>query len=149
MEVIKQTIKDMLEAMGFKEVNIDIKKQETDEILIANIQMEEASRLIGQNGLNLCSLQHILRLMVRKKDPQAPRFILDINNYREKRKEFLKELAHRTALEVAKSKKSIILHPMSSFERRIIHLELAERPDIVTESIGEEPERRVAVRPYP
>jgi len=61
----------------------------------------------------------------------------------------LKKLSKELADEVAKTRKSIMLQPMSSYERRIIHLELAERPDIVTESIGEEPERRVIIRPYP
>jgi len=61
----------------------------------------------------------------------------------------LKELAKSVADEVALTKKERILEPMSAYERRIIHLELASRPDVTTESIGKEPKRRVVIKPYP
>ncbi|PIR71473.1 MAG: hypothetical protein COU43_02475 [Candidatus Nealsonbacteria bacterium CG10_big_fil_rev_8_21_14_0_10_37_25] len=79
-----------------------------------------------------------------------PFFIdLDINGYKKKKLDYLKELARSLADEVALTKKEKNLPPMAAYERRIIHLELAGRSDVTTESIGEEPERRVVVRPYP
>ncbi|MCD6402414.1 hypothetical protein J7L36_00985, partial [bacterium] len=74
---------------------------------------------------------------------------LDINKYKKKKTEYLKELANSVADQVALTKKEKVLPPMQAFERRIIHLELADRSDVTTESIGKEPERRVVVKPYP
>lgn len=148
-KLIKKTTEELFKKMGFKDATIDVKKQKDSPILIVSVQVKDASQLIGQSGSNLNDLQRVLRLLVVKKISEPPLFLLDINNYREKREEFLKELSQEIAEQVSKSKKSVMLQPMSSYERRVIHLELAEKPGIVTESIGEEPERRVVIRPYP
>lgn len=148
-DLTKETTKKLLEKMGFKEAVVEIKKQENPLSFIASVKVDDPSQLIGQSGSNLNDLQRILRLLVTKKDPEAPIFLLDINGYREKRERFLKELSHEIAEQVIKTKKSVMLQPMSSYERRIVHLELAGRQDIVTESVGEEPERKVIIRPYP
>lgn len=149
-KLIKKTTEELLEKMTFSKAAVEIKKQKDSSVFIVSVQLEDdPSQLIGQGGSNLNDLQRILRLLVAKKDPKAPLFLLDINSYREKREAFLKELGREIAEQVVKTKKSVMLQPMSSYERRIIHLELAERADIVTESIGEEPERRIVIRPYP
>lgn len=149
-DLIKKTAEELLEKMAFKKVVVEIKKQENSSALVVSIQLrDDPSQLIGQSGSNLNDLQRILRLLVAKKYPEAPLFLLDINGYRGKREAFLKELSQEIAEQVAKTKKSVMLQPMSSYERRIVHLELAERSDIVTESIGEESERRVVIRSYP
>jgi spoIIIJ-associated protein len=85
-----------------------------------------------------------------KREIKADFYIdIDISGYKKKKIEYLKELARSIADEVSLTKKEIILDPMPSFERRIIHLELASRPDVTTESIGKEPKRRVVIKPYP
>ena len=73
---------------------------------------------------------------------------MDVNDYKKKKVEYLIELAHSVADEVSLTKKEKVLDSMQAYERRIIHLELADRSDVVTESIGQEPERRIVVRPY-
>jgi len=148
-ELIKKITKEFLEKMTFKEAIIEIKEQKTPSSLIISIQVDDASQLIGQSGSNLNDLQRILRLLVAKKISTPPIFLLDINGYREKRELFLKELSREMADQVVKTKKAVMLQPMSSYERRIIHLELANKPNVATESIGEGMERRVAIRPYP
>ena len=148
-DLIKETVEELLKKMGFEGATIEIKKQESPSNLIVSIKIDDASQLIGQSGSNLNDLQKILRLLVVKKDPETPPILLDINGYREKREQFLKELSKEIAEQVIRDKKSVMLQPMSSYERRIVHLELAGRSDIVTESIGEEPERRIVIRPYP
>lgn len=148
-KLIKKTTEELLEKMSFKQATVEVKKQKTPPVLIVSVQVEDAGQLIGQSGSNLNDLQRVLRLLVSKKTSKPPIFLLDINGYREKREEFLKELSRELADQVIKTKKSVMLQPMSSYERRIVHLELVERSDIVTESIGEEPERRVVIRPYP
>lgn len=148
--MIKKTTEELLKKMAFKKAIVEVGKQENSSALVVSIQIEDdPSQLIGQSGSNLNDLQRVLRLLIARKDPEAPLFLLDINGYRGKREAFLKELSQEIAGQVAKTKKSVMLQPMSSYERRIVHLELAERSDIVTESIGEEPERRVVIRPYP
>jgi spoIIIJ-associated protein len=148
-DLIKKTVEELFEKMTYKEAAVEIKKQKASPVLVVSVQVEDASRLIGQSGSNLNDLQRILRLLVVKKISEPPLFLLDINGYREKRETFLKELSREIAEQVVKTKKSAMFQPMSSYERRIVHLELAERPEVVTESIGEEPERKVVVRPYP
>ena len=149
-KLIKKTTEELLKKMAFKKATVEVKKQKDSPVLIVSVQVEDdPSQLIGQSGSNLNDLQRILRLLIVKKSPEAPFILLDINGYREKREAFLKDLSQELADQVIKTKKSVMLQPMSSYERRIIHLELAERSDIVTESIGEEPERRVVIRPYP
>lgn len=148
-ELIKKTVNKLLKEMTFDEVTVEVKKQEDSSILIVSIQVEDPSQLIGQGGANLNDLQRILRILVSKKDVEAPSFLLDINSYRERREIFLKELSQEIADQVVKTQKSVMLQPMSSYERRIIHLELTGKQGIATESIGEEPERRVVIRPSP
>ena len=74
---------------------------------------------------------------------------LDINGYKKKKIDYLKEMAKNAADEVSLMKQEKILPPMPAYERRIVHLELAERKDITTESIGREPERKIIIRSYP
>lgn len=148
-KLIKKITQELLKKMAFGKATVEVKKQENSPILVVSIQVEDANQLIGQSGSNLNDLQRVLRLLIAKKDPEAPFFLLDINGYREKREAFLKDLSQEIAEQVAKTRKSVMLQPMSSYERRIVHLELAEKSDIVTESVGEGPERRVVIRPYP
>jgi len=148
-KIIKKITEELFKKMGFEQAIVEVKQQKTSPILVVSVQVEDAGQLIGQSGSNLNDLQRILRILVNKKLSQPSIFLLDINNYREKRKQFLKELSQELANQVTKTKKSVMLQPMSSYERRIIHLELAEQPNITTESIGEEPERRVVIKPYP
>ena len=109
----------------------------------------ETSLLIGEYGYNLAALEHILKKIIRKKYGEDFKFTLDINDYRMKQLEDLKQDVKAAAKEVRLYQKEVPLQPMSAFERRIVHLLLAEYPDIATESIGREPDRRVVIKPYP
>lgn len=146
-DLIKRTIEELFKKMTFYDAVVEIKKQEDPPVITASVQIDDASQLIGQGGSNLNDLQRVLRLIIAKKDPEAPMFLLDINSYREKREQFLKELSREIAEQVVETKKSVMLQPMSSYERRIIHLELAGKSGITTESTGEEPERRIVIKP--
>lgn len=147
-ELIKKTTEELLKKMAFDKVTIEIKKIEEPPMLTASIYVDDASQLIGQGGSNLHDFQKVLRLLVNKKNPEVISFVVDINGYREKREAFLKELGQEVAEQVVKTKKSVMLQPMSSYERRVIHLELSKNPEVATESIGEEPERRIVIKPH-
>jgi spoIIIJ-associated protein len=154
MDEIKNLIKETLEAMGLKGLEIGIKKdnfQKEGESMTVSVEMSprDAESFLREHGEGLDALERLIRVLLSKKMGRSPFLVLDINSYKESRKNELSEMAMDIAKKVRRSKKAVILEPMSPYERRIIHLKLAEQPDIVTESIGEEPERKVVVRLYP
>ena len=152
LETIKKTVKEFLEKMTF-ETEVEVLPQ-TDQTLPINIKTEEPQILIGERGETLSEIQHLLKLILRKALQQAQGseaelfyIDLDINDYKKKKIDYLKEVAKSAAEEVLMTKKEKELPPMSSYERRIVHTELSQRNDVVSESVGEEPERRVVVKP--
>ena len=112
-------------------------------------RLSPSSMLIGEYGANLAALEHLFKKILQNKYKEVSKFTLDINEYRVKRLEDLKQDVKAAAKEVRLYKKEVPLRPMSAFERRIVHLLLAEYPDIATESVGQEPQRRVIIKPYP
>ncbi|MBI4134630.1 MAG: hypothetical protein HY471_00780 [Candidatus Sungbacteria bacterium] len=114
-----------------------------------NIKVPDARFLIGERGANLASLEHLVKKVVQKKHPEAPHFLLDVNDYKLKRTDVLRDEVKAIAKKVRMYRKEIALKPMTSFERRVIHMTLALYPDITTESLGEGPDRRVIIKPYP
>ena len=136
----------------FGKMTIDVKIKslsQREETLFVNLKTEEPQILIGEKGQTMLAIQRLLRVITRRKVPEIFYIDLDINDYKKKKIEYLRETARSVADEVTLTKKEKILEPMPAYERRIIHLELADRQDITTESIGEELERRVVIKPYP
>lgn len=147
-ETIKKTTKEFFGKTTFQ-VEIKILPQKEKTIPI-ELQTDEPQILIGERGQTLTEIQHLLKVILRRKIPEFEGYIdIDINDYKKKKIEYLKELARSVADEVSLTKKEKMLAPMPAYERRIIHLELAERRDVTTESIGQEPERRLVIRLYP
>lgn len=146
--IINKTIKELIEKMGFSgEVNISKSAQEEDGLICDITTDVDSNFLIGQHGINLQALQHISRLIVRKHVPEKIRFTLDINNYRKQKNQSVIEQAIEVAREVAKSGHAISLPPMSTYERRLAHLELSKNSEVSTESVGEGETRRIMVKP--
>ena len=106
---------------------------------------EDMGILIGRRGETLDSLQYLTSLAVNKVSSEFIKVQLDTENYRERRHETLVRLARRLASQVARSRKSVTLEPMSPNERRIIHSTLQNNRIVKTESIGEEPNRQVVI----
>lgn len=147
LKEIKKTIQEFFQKTSF-EVGVEVFKLEGETVPV-KIKTEEPKILIGQNGQTLAEIQHLLRAILRRKITERFYIDIDINDYKEKKIEYLKETAKELADEVSLTKKEKILAPMPAYERRVIHLELADRKDVTTQSIGEKPERRVVIRPYP
>lgn len=145
-ERIKSITEEFLASMGF-EVSVEILPQ--NEIMEIIVVSQEADKLIGVGGKTLEDVRYILGALFRAQLQERFFFTLDVNGYLRRKEEFLRELARVMAERVRRSKKALTLKPMPARERRLIHLELAGFPDIMTESIGSEPERRLMVRPYP
>ena len=155
LEMIKRITREFFQKTTF-EVEIEVLPPK-DSTLPINLEAEEPQILIGDQGQTLAEIQHLLKAILRrafwqaedKKLEEKPFFIdLDINGYKKKKSEYLEELARSAADEVALMKKEKNLPPMPAYERRIIHLALASRSDVITESIGQEPERRIVISPH-
>lgn len=148
-EEIRRQIEKLLEMLG---VNASIATEDRDGQLFFNIRSADSHLLIGQHGQNLKSLQHIARLLARnlttepKVNSDTPNFSIDVEDYRRERSEFLEALARKAASRVRETKQLLILKPMNSYDRKMIHSYLASAQDLATESVGEEPERRVVIR---
>ncbi len=145
IEKIKQTINEFFQKTSF-EVGIEVLKPK-DETVPVKIKTDEPKILIGQNGQTLAEIQHIIKAILRRRIDQPFYIELDINNYKEKKIEYLKETARSLADDVAIDKKEKELAPMLAYERRIVHLELQNREDVTTQSIGEGLERRLIIKP--
>lgn len=123
------------------------KKEQGREVVDLIVRVDDPQILIGEKGQTLAEVQRILKMFLNKRMSRDFYLNLDVNDYKKKKMEYLKDLARDLADEVAGSREPKILSPMSSFERRVIHAELSGRTDIKTESEGEEPYRKVVIRP--
>ena len=103
--------------------------------------------LIGRKGERLSALQHLVNLMLSKEMGAWTRVLVDVEDYRGRRERQLRELADRAAARVVETRKMLQLEPMPALERRWIHLTLRDHPAVQTQSIGEEPNRRVVLVP--
>jgi spoIIIJ-associated protein len=142
---VRETVEEF-----FKKMDIDVRVSVLpikDSTIPIDLKVEEPQILIGQNGETLFEIQHILKIMLKRKISESVYVDLDVNNYKKKKIEYLKELAKSTADEVALSRRERILPPMTPYERRIVHVELSQRQGVATESAGEEPRRKVVIRP--
>ncbi len=148
LEKIKKITREFFQKMTL-DVEIEFLPQRDDSTVPINLKLEEPQILIGEGGQTLTEIQHLLKVILKRKLATEENFYidLDINNYKKKKIEYLKELSRSIADEVALSKKEKELSPMPPYERRIVHLELSGRSDVTTESIGQEPERRIIVKP--
>lgn len=148
-EMLKNLIKETLEKMTFSDFTIGIREEAglEGENLVFNIGSEGSDLLIGQHGVNLRALQHIIRAIARRKTEEKLRFSLDINDYRKEKEGSLVDLARNLAQQAAREKRPVVLRPMGAYERRIIHMELAGNDQVKTESIGEGEERKVVIKP--
>ena len=147
-KIIKSTVNEILSKMGFKgEVDVSNETKEDKEILTCNIKTDESNFLIGQYGVNLQALQHLARVLVRKKTDERANFMVDVNSYRQEKNNSISQLAAAMAEQAMREKRAVVLRPMSPYERRIVHLELSHHPQIETESIGEGENRKVVIKP--
>jgi spoIIIJ-associated protein len=112
-----------------------------------NIEGDDLGILIGRRGQTMLSLQHILRLIVSSANQAKMPIVIDVEGYKERRCEGLRNLAFRLADQVTARKSSFAMEPMPAFERRVIHLALADHPDVLTESSGIGDARKVVIIP--
>ena len=144
IDYIKEVITEITKLMGVT-VNLEIRRRE-DNITI-KIFSDHNAVLIGKNGYTVDALQTIIRQIVQNATKSYVGIILDIENYKDKKNKNLEYLAKKVAKEVANTKVEAKLDSMNSYERRIVHSILSENKYVYTESIGEEPNRCVVIKP--
>ncbi|MFO7917698.1 MAG: RNA-binding cell elongation regulator Jag/EloR [Anaerolineae bacterium] len=122
---------------------------ETGEIspLIVNVVGDELGILIGRRGETLRDLQFMVRLIVNRKIKTWPNLVVDVDGYKARREESLRDLAERMGDQVRETGRVATLEPMPAYERRIIHITLRDDPDVYTESTGEGEDRKVQIFP--
>jgi Predicted RNA-binding protein len=140
----KQFLSDVFDAMKLTVV-IDVKYDELDNSMDIDLSGDEMGVLIGKRGQTLDSLQYLVSLVVNKESENYIRVKVDTENYRQRRKETLENLAKNIAYKVKRTKRSVSLEPMNPYERRIIHSALQNDKYVTTHSEGDEPFRRVVV----
>lgn len=148
IENIKSTIIDFFEKAGYLiALESNVSTEEDQEVLNVNIRTDEAQKLIGKHGLVLSDLQLLLRKIIKKKTEKDIYLNLDIDNYKRNKEDYLKNIAQSAADEAVSTGKEKELPLLSPFDRRLVHMELAQRTDVISESIGEGEGRRIVVKP--
>ena len=140
---IKDTVSEITKNMG-AEANLEVRRRENN--ISITIFSDNNSILIGKNGKNVASLQLLIRQMVNSKLNSPLGIIIDVGNYKEKRAKNIEYLAKRLAREAYKTKTEVTMDSMNSYERRIVHEALADDKYVYTESVGEEPNRKVVIK---
>ncbi len=144
LETAKTVLTEMLELMELK-ATVEIASDGDTARL--NVRGDDLAALIGRRGEKLASLQHIVNLIVGRREGQHHRIAIDVENYRGRREQQLRDVADRAAKRVIQSGKIIQLEAMPAIERRVVHMALLENPRIRTQSVGVEPNRRIVVLP--
>jgi spoIIIJ-associated protein len=145
---VENNVKSFLSRL-FKCMNLDAKLDvlydEEEELVSVNVQGDDMGVLIGKRGQTLDSLQYLTSLVLNKNSEGYIKVKIDTENYRERRKETLENLATNIAKKVKRTRKTVFLEPMNPYERRIIHSSLQNDKFVETHSEGEEPYRKVVV----
>ena len=145
LDTVKKLSEKLIDRLGI-EVESDYREDDQGMIHV-QLETEDPGMLIGYHGDTLRSIQLILSTMVYRQTGEWVRVLVNVGDYRERRKESLERMAVSAAQRVKFSGESQLLPPMSSAERRMVHLALAEDEEVVTESEGEGNQRRVVIKP--
>lgn len=139
----EQFLTEVASAMGLQ-VNID-RKQTKDGILLSVSGSGDLGMLIGRRGQTLDALQYLVNIVANRYSDSHIRIVLDAEDFRERRRKTLEDLSERLAGQVIRTKKEVVLEPMTALERKVIHSKLQNHPKVKTFSKGEEPNRRIVI----
>ncbi len=138
----QEFLEETLEKMNiYAKVDVDV----TEDGLFATVSGDNMSVVIGRRGKTLDALQYLTNLVINRKREDYTHLILDSEDYRAKRRDSLEQLAHRMAEKAKRQRRDIILNPMNSYERRIIHSALQKDEEVSTRSEGRDPYRKVII----
>jgi len=157
LALIEEHVLRLLHSMGFKQSSVrcsadrkkenDQEQQQEDCLLVQVDAGDDGKLLIGTQGCHLIAFQHITRSLLRRQLAQHVYINVDVNGYRARRERVLVSLAETAARRAIAQGRAVVLRPMEASDRRMIHASLAGRSDVRTESLGDDPNRRVVIRP--
>lgn len=150
--IAKATVSELLERMNIQRATITATSLTIDDDndrpgVLVEVSGSDLSILIGKQAETLNALQYVTRLIVGKEIGRGVNLIVDVEGYRTRREQSLRQLARRMASQAIKTGRKQMLEPMPANERRIIHIELRNNDQVETESVGEEPRRKVTIVP--
>ena len=143
-ENVKKFLEQVFSAMEMK-VQVTVTENPAEREMSVDLEGEDMGVLIGKRGQTLDSLQYLTSLVANKESEEYIRVKVDTENYRERRKATLENLAKNISHKVKRTRKPVALEPMNPYERRVIHSALQHDKFVCTHSEGEEPYRRVVV----
>ena len=144
-KILKEIIEELLELLEIKPEKLEISQKE--DYFTVDMQASDSAALIGYHGDNLSALQLIIRLIAYNKTGQWLRVVLNVNDWREQRQDYLQKMASNLAQKVKFSGQEAQLPLLSPGERRIIHMYLSDHPGVETFSEGEGRDRRLVIKP--
>jgi spoIIIJ-associated protein len=144
-DAVEEAIKFLQDVLGTMNVKVDIERVENKDGVQLNLTGAELGILIGRRGQTLDSLQYLVNIVANRYSDKHLRIILDAEHFRDRRRKTLEELSSRLANRVIRTKKDVVLEPMSPADRKIIHSQLQDHPSVRTYSKGDEPNRRVVI----
>lgn len=149
LELIPDPIEEaehfLQDVFGTMHLKVKVDRVDDKEGTQLNLSGDELGMLIGRRGQTLDSLQYLVNIVANRYADRHIRIVLDAEKFRERRKKTLEELSTRLAQRVIRSRKDVVLEPMSPSDRKIIHSQLQDHPSVRTYSKGDEPNRRVVI----
>lgn len=142
VEEATQFLQDIFATMHVKAT---IERKDDKDGILLNIKGGELGILIGRRGQTLDALQYLVNIVANRYSDKHIRIVLDAEEFRERRRKTLEELSSRLATRVVRTRKDVVLEPMSPSDRKIIHSQLQDHPTVRTYSKGDEPNRRVVI----
>lgn len=143
----KQALKILKEVFAAMKLDVELETLVKEDFIKINLKGPDLGVLIGRRGETLDAIQYYINLAANKNFEKRVKFIIDVENYRQRREDTLQKLAFRLADKAKRKGRDVVLEPMSPYERRIIHTALQEHRDVFTYSEGEEPYRKIIIAP--
>lgn len=148
---MSEIIRELFGMLGVDDIHIDVVSGREDgrEMLMFSVTVDrrDSKILIGQHGVAMFSIQHLLQMIARRRFSEAPDFFVDINRYWKEKKAHLRRDAEDAAHEAVATGRPVSMRPMLSYERKVVHAVLAGSERVETGSIGKGEERKVVVKP--
>lgn len=151
LHVARETVEELLERMKVR-ARVTVRRGDAEDDrdrapVLVDVRGDDLSILIGPKAETLNALQYIAGLIVSKEIGKSVPLVVDVEGYRSRRAQQIRQVARRMAEQAVRTGRRQVLEPMPANERRLVHIELRDHPDVVTESIGEEPHRKVTILP--
>ncbi|OXS56662.1 protein jag [Cohnella sp. CIP 111063] len=142
---VEEAIAFLREVSGAMELTVSVERVDENDAVRINITGSDLGILIGRRGQTLDSLQYLTNIVANRHSDRHLRIVLDAEQFRERRRQTLEALSERMAMKVVRTRKEVVLEPMTSQERKIIHSRLQSNPNVKTYSQGDEPNRRIVI----